>query len=82
LQRRNDEVNWRKDVIESMSNSLIKHEKESAEMASKLAMMKNQIMVNDAFKGMRRKYAGVKLSTLKQIPVIVNFNKLFNFFIV
>jgi hypothetical protein len=27
--------------------------------------MKNQIMLNDAFKGMMRKYAGVKLSTLK-----------------
>ena len=54
-----------------MSNSLIKHEKDSAEMASKLALMKNQIMINDAFKGAKRKYAGVKLGTLKQIPVVV-----------
>lgn len=41
LHRRTDEVNLRKDVIESMSSSLLKHEKESRELASKLVMMKN-----------------------------------------
>lgn len=33
LQRKTDEVNLRKEVIESMSASLMKHERESGEMA-------------------------------------------------
>ena len=41
LQRKDDEVQWRKDLIDTMSQNLIKHEKESMELASKLALMKN-----------------------------------------
>ena len=41
MQRKTDEVGWRKDVIDSMSENLLKHEKESAELAQKLALMKN-----------------------------------------
>ena len=62
----------RKEVIDSMSDTLMKHEKNSAEMAQKLAMMKNQIMENDAFKGMGRKYAAIKIGTMKDIPVYVS----------
>lgn len=36
-----DEVNCRKQVIDSMSNSLLSHEKESAKMAESLSIMKN-----------------------------------------
>lgn len=45
--RKNDEINCRKDVIESMSQSLLKHEKESRDLAQKLALIKNQIIEND-----------------------------------
>jgi chromosome segregation ATPase len=41
LARKEDEVNLRKDVIDSMSDSLMKHEAESRELASKLVMLKN-----------------------------------------
>ena len=71
LQRKVDEVNLRKEVIDSMSDTLMKHEKNSAELTQKLAMMKNQIMEKDAFKGMGRKYAGIKICTMKDIPVYV-----------
>jgi hypothetical protein len=41
LQRKVDEINCRKEMIDSMSNSLLAHEKESRELASKLVMLKN-----------------------------------------
>lgn len=41
IQRQLDEINLRKEVIESLSNSLMKHEKDSADLAHKLVMMKN-----------------------------------------
>ena len=59
-----------------MAASLMKHEKDSAEMAQKLTLMKNQIMEHDAFKGMTRKYAGIKINTMKDIPVVVRIDKL------
>ena len=58
-------------MIDTMSQNLIKHEKESMELASKLALMKNQILLNDAFKGMQRKYGGVKINKIKDVPVVV-----------
>lgn len=39
--RQLDEINLRKEVIDSMSSSLMRHEKDSAELASKLVLMKN-----------------------------------------
>jgi hypothetical protein len=33
FQRKQDEVNLRKDVIDAMTDSLLRHEKESAELA-------------------------------------------------
>ena len=41
LQRKIDEINCRKEVIESMGASLMLHEKESRELASKLVLLKN-----------------------------------------
>ena len=41
LQRSRDEVDLRKEVIDSMSTSLLKHEKENRELVSKLVMLKN-----------------------------------------
>lgn len=56
-----------------MSQSLLKHEKESAELASKLVLMKNQIMEHNIGKGIQRKYAGVKTGGMKSTPVTVRF---------
>jgi hypothetical protein len=41
LGRKEDEVRLRKEVIDSMSDSLLKHENESRELASRLVMLKN-----------------------------------------
>ena len=41
LGRRNDEIELRKEVIDSMSASMMKHEKENRELVSKLVMLKN-----------------------------------------
>ena len=41
LGRKNDEVELRKEVIDSMSANMMKHEKENRELVSKLVMLKN-----------------------------------------
>ena len=41
LARKTDEVEIRKEVIESMSASMMKHEKENRELVSKLVLLKN-----------------------------------------
>ena len=65
LQRKSDEANLRKDVIDSLSNSLMKHEKQSGELAQKLALMKNQIIENSIGSGLGKKFAAVKVGKLK-----------------
>lgn len=60
LQRKCDEVNLRKEVIDSMSASLMSHENDQRELASKLVMMKNQIMENDIGKSIGRRFAAVR----------------------
>ena len=58
-----------------MSQTLIKHEKESKQLATKLSQIKNQIMEDDIVKGMQRKYGGVKIiNKLKMVPVTVNYH--------
>lgn len=49
------------------------HEKESAEMASKLTLLKNQILENDADTGMNRKYTAVRIGTLRNYPCTFSF---------
>jgi hypothetical protein len=39
--RARDEIQLRKEVIDSMSSSMLKHEKENRELVSKLVMLKN-----------------------------------------
>jgi hypothetical protein len=47
LHRAKEEITLRKEVIDSMSASMLKHEKENRELVSKLVMIKNQILEND-----------------------------------
>ena len=60
LQRAREEVDTRKLVIDEMGKSMLFHEKESAEMAQKLSLMKNQIMENETGFGMEKRYGCVK----------------------
>jgi hypothetical protein len=59
--RATDEVNLRKEVIESMSGSMMKHEKENKELVSKLVMLKNQILENDIGLATDRTFGAVKI---------------------
>lgn len=52
-------------VIEEMGQSMLAHEKESAEMAQKLTLMKNQIMENDTGFGMSKRYGCVRKGRFK-----------------
>lgn len=72
LQRAKDDVECRKMIIEEMSQSMLRHEKESMDMASKLTLMKNQIMENDAQGGMMRRYALVRLGKIRHHPCTVS----------
>ena len=72
-QRANDDVECRKLIIDEMSNNMLHHEQESMEMAQKLSMMKNQIMENDAAIGLEKRYAAVRLGTIRHHPCIVQF---------
>jgi len=75
MQRAREEVIMRKDVIESMSKNLIEHETESRDMASKLTLMKNQIMENDCGVGMSKKYGAVKIGTIRHTPCTIEFSE-------
>jgi hypothetical protein len=59
----------------------MKHENDCRELASKLVMMKNQIMENDVGKSIGRKFAAVRIGLMKQLqmtPVSVSTNSLNN----
>lgn len=72
MARAKDDVDCRKQIIDEMSNSMLHHEKESMEMASKLTLMKNQIMENDVCNGMSHRYAAVRLGTIRHHPCTVS----------
>ena len=72
-QRAKEDVECRKLIIDEMSNSMLHHERESMEMAQKLTLMKNQIMETDAAKGMEKRYAAVRLGTIRHHPCTVQF---------
>ena len=71
-QRKCDEADLRKEVIDSMSQSLMQQETTQRELATKLVMMKNQIIENDAGKSIGRKFGAVKLGLMNvNTPVAV-----------
>ncbi len=74
LQRRDDEIALRKEVIDSLSQNLMQHEKTSGELAQKLVMLKNQMIDHSIGQALKRKYAAVKRGTLKGVPVIVSYS--------
>lgn len=66
------EVEIRKQVHNSMSENLMKHEEDSMHLSQKLALMKSQIMEYDRFIGMDRKYGAVRIQLMKNFPVTVS----------
>ena len=68
-----DEVNLRKTINEDMQQKLMRHEQESMAQASKLTLMKNQILEYDRSVGMNRKYGAVKIGTLRYFPITLEF---------
>lgn len=72
LQRAKEEVACRKLVIAEMTSSLLRHEEESAELAEKMTMLKNQMMESDMASGIRRKYTAVRVGAIRQIPCTVS----------
>lgn len=73
VQHANEDVECRKLIIDEMSNSMLKHEKESMDMAQKLTLMKNQIMESDTELGMQKRFAAVRLGTIRHHPCTVEF---------
>jgi hypothetical protein len=78
LVRKSDEANLRTEVINSLSQSLIVHETNQRELASKLVIMKNQIMETDIGRSIGRKFAAVRIGLIKNMqmtPVSIEFTK-------
>jgi hypothetical protein len=59
-------------VIDEMSSNMLAHEKESADMAQKLTLMKNQMMEADTSVGVGRKFGAVRIGTIKDTPCTVS----------
>jgi len=55
-------------VIDTLQQSMLRHEDESAMMASALSNMKQVMMDNETGFGLEKKFGCVKLATLRSIP--------------
>lgn len=61
-------------IIEQMTGSLQAHEKESAEMASKLSALKSQMLQAETEIGLSRKYSGVRIGTISDTACTVSLD--------
>ena len=71
--RAKEDVECRKLIIDEMNNNMLHHEREERELAQKLTLMKNQIMESDASNGMNKRYAAVRLGTIRHHPCTILF---------
>jgi hypothetical protein len=62
----------RKLIIEQMTQSMMKHEKESAEMADKMSSLKNQLMLVASEDGLKQKFAGVRIGKISDTACMVS----------
>ncbi len=67
-------------MIEQLSNSLLGHEAESMQMASKLSQLKTEMMENEIGYGAEKKYGAIKMTKLRNTPCTVSKLK-HNFFV-
>ena len=77
--RATEEISCRKIVIEQMTTNLLSHERESEELASKLSLMKTQIIENETGYGMEKKFGCVKINSIRKNEVCTVSRFLFNF---
>lgn len=70
-----EEVNVRKEVINHMADSLLKHEHEEQDMASKLTLLKNQMMESNMGLGMDRRFSAVKIELLRNTVCAIKFEE-------
>lgn len=61
-------------VIEHLQQAMLNHEEESAQLANKLSMLKQQMMDNETGYGMEKKFGCVKVMTLRSVPCTVSFS--------
>jgi superoxide dismutase len=61
LVRARDEAMLRREVIDSMSANMMKHEKENRELVSKLVMMKNQMLEQEINDEINHRFGAVKV---------------------
>jgi len=73
LSRSQDDVSCRKMIVDDLSRVLLEHEKESADMATKMTLLMNQIMENDTQLGIKRKYTGLRIGTIRNHPCVFYF---------
>lgn len=73
LHRSKEDVSCRKMIIDDLSQAMLGHEKESAEMASKMTLLMNQIMENDKETGIKRKYTALRVGTIRNHPCVFYF---------
>ena len=57
-----------------MTANLMAHEKESAEMSSKLSALKSQILQAENETGLTKKYSGVRIGTISDTACVVSNN--------
>ena len=69
-----DEIASRKVMIEQMSANLMFHEKESADLAKKLSIMKQQILDNDSGYGLSKKFGCVRIGRIKDTVCTVSYS--------
>ena len=59
-------------MIEQLSASLLEHEAESMQMATKLSQLKTEMMENEIGYGQEKKYGAVKITKLRNTPCTVS----------
>lgn len=58
-----------------MADSLLKHEHEEQDMASKLTLLKNQMMESNMGLGMDRRFSAVKIELLRNTACSIKFEE-------
>lgn len=71
LLQKNEEVECRKQIEESMTESMLQHENDHAKLASNLMLMKNQMIEYDSFVGTSKKYCALKINKMKDVHYVV-----------
>lgn len=69
--KKTEDDKLRREIVDTMSTSLLRHEQESRELAEKLTIMKNQIMETQVGRAIRKRFPAIKIGSLKSSPAFV-----------